>query len=90
MSDAAPPATTSAAAALPSGPVVLATLGTDTGSATTVVPAEPAADRWDPPWEQYLVGVALVLAILAFVWWTFLVVRVQDLFRDETAARRRR
>lgn len=47
-------------------------------------------DRWDPPWMQWLVGVALLLAILAFLWWAFLVIRVQDLLRDESAARRRR
>lgn len=57
-------------------------------SVLATVVTEARADRWDPPWLQLLVGVALLLAILAFLWWVFLVARLQDLFRDEAAPRR--
>ena len=46
--------------------------------------------RWDPQWLVALVAVAVVLVGLAVVWWLFLVVRVQDYWRGESAPRRRR
>lgn len=59
-------------------------------STTTDGAGTATSQRWDPPWLLLLVGVAVVLVTLAVLWWLFLIVRVQDTFRDDTRWRRRR
>lgn len=57
---------------------------------TVATPTPGSSQRWDPPWLEMLVAVAVVLVALAVLWWLFLVVRIQDRLGGDSRPRRRR